>query len=145
MKNTCKAVLIAGILMMTIGGQQARAQQAERVVQFNAPFAFQVENTKLPAGEYTILEQSGWVQIQTKSGKNAAHVLTMPVASKEQKTVEESQVVFHNYAGQMFLAEIWASGQEKGRELLESKEEQQLAKREKMAKVTAPARVVTAK
>jgi hypothetical protein len=144
MKNTLKAILIVGILVMT-GGQQARAQQAERVVHFSAPFAFQVENTRLPAGEYTILEQSGWVQIQTKEGKNAAHVLTMPVASKGQKATEESQVVFHNYAGQMYLAEIWASGQEKGRELLESKEEQQIAKREKMARMTAPARAVAAK
>ena len=144
MKNTFKAVLITGILAVTMG-QPARAQQAERVVQFKAPFAFQVENTKLPAGEYTILEQSGWVQIQTNGGKNAAHVLTMPVASKGQKTMEDSQVVFHNYAGHMFLAEIWASGQEKGRELMQSKEEQQLAKREKMALVTTPARAVTAK
>ena len=144
MKNTMKAVLIAGMFVMA-AGQQARAQQAERVVQFNAPFAFQVENTKLPAGEYTILEQSGWVQIQTKGGKNAVHVLTMPVVSRGQKTVEESQVVFHNYAGHMFLAEIWATGQEKGRELLESKDEQQLAKREKMATVVAPAHAIPGK
>lgn len=141
MKKTLKAVLIAGILVMA-GGQPARAQQAERVVQFKTTFAFQVENTRLPAGEYTILEQSGWVQIQTKGGKNATHVLTMPVASKGQKTVETAQVVFHNYAGRMFLAEIWASDQEKGRELLQSKDEQQLAKQEKMATVVTPAHTV---
>ena len=144
MKSTFKAVLSVGILAVVMG-QPARAQQSERVVQFKAPFAFQVESTKLPAGEYTILEQSGWVQIQTKGGKNAAHVLTMPVASKEQRAAEDSQVVFHNYAGRMFLAEIWASGQEKGRELLQSKDEQQLAKQERMATVVMPAHAVPGK
>lgn len=144
MRNLIQAVLIAGVLVMG-GAQSVRAQQAERIVQFKAPFAFQVEDTKLPAGEYTILVQSGWVQIQTNAGKNAAQVLTMPVVSKGEKPAENSQVVFHNYAGRMFLAEIWGSGQTKGRELLETREEQQLAKREKLARVVVPAQVVAAK
>jgi hypothetical protein len=46
--------------------------------------------------------------------------------------------VFHNYQGRYFLAEIWASGQEKGRELLETREEQQLAKRQEMVAVDVP-------
>jgi len=37
-----------------------------------------------------------------------------------------------------FLAEIWASGQAKGRELLETREEQQLAKRQEMVAVNLP-------
>jgi len=144
MKNTFKVVMIAGVLVMG-AAQAVEAQQAERMVTVRVPFAFQVEGNKLPAGDYTILEQSGWVQIQTKAGKNAAHVLTMPVVNKEQKAAENSQVVFHNYGGQKFLAEIWASGQEQGRELLETHEEQQLAKREKMAKVVVPGQTVAAK
>jgi hypothetical protein len=144
MKSLYQAVMIAGMLMLGVT-QPARAQQSERIVQFRAPFAFQVENTKLPSGEYTILEQSGWVQVQTKAGKNAARVLTMPRENKGQGTVEESHLVFHNYSGHMFLAEIWASGQEQGRELLECKEEQQLAKQIKLAKVLIEAETVAAK
>jgi len=143
MKRIFKAVGVAGLFLA--GALSARAQQTERIVEFKAPFAFQVEATKLPAGEYTIRMQSGWIQIQTKAGKNAAHILTMPVDAKEQKTAEDSQVVFHNYAGRMFLAEIWAAGQAKGRELLETREEQQLAKREKMAKVAVSVHAVAAK
>jgi hypothetical protein len=144
MRNTWKAVMVAGLLVAG-AAQGAQAQQALRMVTFQAPFAFEVEHTKLPAGNYTILVQSGWVQIQTKNGKSTTQVLTLPVASQEQKTVENSHVVFHNYAGRMFLAEIWASGQEKGRELLESREEQQLAKKEKMAAVNVPANLVARK
>ena len=138
MKNILKAALAAGFLVLA-GGPQIQAQQAQRMVTFRAPFALQVETSKLPAGEYTILEQTGWVQIQAKDGKGKAQVLTLPVASRDQKTAEGSHVVFHQYAGHFYLAQIWASGQDRGRELLESKEEQQLAKREKMAAVNVPA------
>ncbi len=76
---------------------------------------------------------------------NSVHVVTMPMAHHGQKTVEKSYVVFHPYRGHFFLAEIWAAGQEKGRELLETREEQQLAKREKMVKVNVPETLSAAK
>jgi hypothetical protein len=144
MKNILKNVLVAGLVMVG-SGAGVRAQQAERVVTFEAPFAFEVEQRKLPAGEYTVLVESGWLQIQGKDGSAAAHALTMPVLSRGQKTVAHSHVVFHNYQGRYFLAEIWASGQEKGRELLETREEQQLAKRQEMVAVNVPLRQAGAK
>jgi hypothetical protein len=137
MKNILRSLVVAGIVMVgsAVG---VRAQQAERVLKFEAPFAFEVENNKLPAGEYTLLVQAGWLQIQGRDGNGAAHALTMPVVSRGAKTVVKSHVVFHNYQGRYFLAQIWASGQEKGRELLETREEQQLAKRQEMATVNVP-------
>jgi hypothetical protein len=134
MKNILRNVALAGLVMVgtSVG---IRAQQADRVMKFEAPFAFEVENNKLPAGEYTVLVQGGWLQIQGKDGKGVAHSLTMPVVSRGEKTVAKSHVVFHTYQGRYFLAEIWASGQEKGRELLETREEQQLAKRQEMVAV----------
>lgn len=144
MKNIIRVAMVAGLLAAA-SGQAIQAQQAQRVVTFRAPFAFQVEDTKLAAGEYTILEQAGWVQIQAKDGKGKMQVLTLPVVNRDQRAPETSQVVFHNYGGHFYLAQIWATGQEKGRELLESKEEQQLAKREKMAAVNVPATSTTGK
>ncbi|HXH68358.1 MAG TPA: hypothetical protein VNI81_14230 [Candidatus Limnocylindrales bacterium] len=144
MKNILRSLVLAGLVM---AGSSAgvRAQQAERVVKFETPFAFEVENNKLPAGEYTVLVQGGWLQIQGKDGEDAAHALTIPVVSRGSKPVVKSHVVFHNYQGRYFLAEIWASGQEKGRELLETREEQQLAKRQEMAVVNVPLSSASAK
>jgi hypothetical protein len=144
MKNILRNVVLAGLVMVG-SGVGVRAQQVERVVKFEAPFAFEVENNKLPAGEYTVLVQAGWLQIQGKDGKGAAHALTVPVVSRGQKTVAKSHVVFHNYQGRYFLAEIWASGQEKGRELLETREEQQLARRQEMVAVNVPLNFAGAK
>jgi hypothetical protein len=137
MKNILRSLVVAGSVMLG-SSTGARAQQAERVVKFEAPFAFEVENNKLPPGEYTVLVQDGWLQIQGKDGKGKAHALTMPVVSRGEKSVAMSHVVFHNYQGRYFLTEIWASGQEKGRELLETREEQQLAKRQDMVAVNLP-------
>ena len=137
MKNILRGLVVSGLVMVG-GSAGVLAQQADRVVRFDAPFAFQVENNKLPAGEYTVLVQGGWLQIQGKDGKGEAHALTMPVVSRGEKTVAKAHVVFHNYQGRYFLAEIWASGQEKGRELLETREEQQLAKHQEMVAVKLP-------
>ena len=57
----------------------------------------------------------------------------------------QSHVVFHNYQGRYFLAEIWASGQEKGRELLATRKEQQLAKRQEVVAVNLPLNASAAK
>ena len=137
MRNILRSMVLAGLAIVG-GAVGVQAQQADRVVKFEAPFAFQVESNKLPAGEYTVLVQGGWLQIQGKDGKNSAHSLTVPVVSRGEKPVAKSHVVFHNYQGRYFLAEIWTSGQEKGRELLETREEQQLAKHQEMAAVSLP-------
>ena len=137
MRDILRSMVLAGLVVVG-SGAAVQAQQADRVVKFEAPFAFQVENNKLPAGEYTVLVQGGWLQIQGKDGKGAAHALTMPVVSRGGKTVTKSHVVFHNYQGRYFLAAVWTLGQEKGRELLETREEQQLAKRQEMAAVSLP-------
>lgn len=144
MKNILRSLVVAGLVMVGMSAG-VRAQQADRVVKFEAPFAFQVENNKLPAGEYTVLVQGGWLQIQAKDGNGAAHSLTIPVVSRGEKPVAKSHVVFHNYQGRYFLAEIWTSGQEKGRELLETREEQQLAKRQEMTSVNLPLSTAGAK
>jgi hypothetical protein len=144
MKKILRSIMLAGLALVG-SGAGVQAQQAERVVKFEAPFAFEVENNKLPAGEYTVLVQGGWLQIQGKDGKGVAHSLTMPVVSRGEKTVAKSHAVFHNYQGRYFLAEIWASGQEKGRELLETREEQQLAKKQEMVAVNVPLNAAGAK
>jgi hypothetical protein len=124
--------------MLAVGAGSARAQQSSGWLEFKAPFAFTVEQQKLPAGEYRILVQDGWVQIQSRKGETNTHILTMPIRRKNASQTEAAQVVFHNYGTRYFLAEVWVPGSEAGRQTLESKEEQALAKEVKMAAVVAP-------
>jgi hypothetical protein len=135
MKNLLKLGTVAGLLLLW-GGPAVHSQQADRVVKFSAPFAFQVENDRLPAGEYTVLVHGGWIQIQGK--KVDVNVLTMPVSQKNSQEVETASVVFHQYKGYFFLAQIWAPGQSAGREVLTSPAEKQLAKQVEMVAVKLP-------
>ena len=135
MKNLLKLGTVAGLLLLW-GGSAVHGQQADRVVKFSAPFAFQVENDRLPAGDYTVLVHGGWIQIQGK--KVEVNVLTMPVSQKNGQEAEAASAVFHQYKGHFFLAQIWAPGQRTGRELLTSPAEKRLAKQVEMAEVKLP-------
>ena len=139
MKRSLKGAIAAAVLVMMSAGL-AKAQQSTGWLEFKAPFAFSLETQQLPAGEYRVLIQDGWMQLQSRNGGANAHVLTMPLRRKNSSQTEAAEVVFHGYAGHYFLAEVWVTGSETGRQALESKEEQALAKKGKMLAVTAPIR-----
>src|SRR5258708_29252620 len=56
MKSLLRGIVLAGLAILGSRGA-ALAQQAAPVVKFEAPLAFQVANTTLPAAEYTVLVQ----------------------------------------------------------------------------------------
>src|SRR5260370_27712273 len=108
MKIILRSVVLAGLVMVgsAVG---VRGQQAERVVRFEAPFAFEVENNRLAAGEYTVLVQAGWVQIQGEDGEGAAHALTMAAVRRGGKEGAAAHVVFLNDPGCCFFVAVLRS------------------------------------
>ncbi len=94
----------------------------------NIPFAFQVGDKTLPAGEY-------WVQplpsgadslqiIRHKDGSASMIVLTKAADSKDAKS--EPELIFNQYGNSYFLSQIW-TGDGQGRELSKSKREKEAA------------------
>lgn len=93
----------------------------------NIPFAFQVGNKTMPAGDYWIqrlLADDGSFQLirRTDSSANAL-TPTIPVDAKNGQS--DPVLVFHKYGNTYFLAEIWA-GDTQGRKLLKSEREKEL-------------------
>jgi hypothetical protein len=131
MKNAAKFLGWMG-LMVTLAAVPAAAQ-GKRLLILKAPFSFTVEQKKMPAGSYQILVEHGWLQIRSDDNKTAAVVLTLPVAGKSPESV--GQVVFNHYGNQYFLSEVWLPGMGAGRQTLESREEKELEKREKLEAV----------
>jgi len=77
----------------------------------NIPFDFTVQNTTLPAGEYTMSKISAGhdlMLIQNKETRHAVVVLAPddPTAGRPAKNV----VVFHRIGDRYFLAEVKTSG-----------------------------------
>jgi hypothetical protein len=94
----------------------------------NIPFAFQVGDKTLPAGEYRVQSMStgsGEVQlIRQKDGDALMVVSTMAVDPKDGKS--EPQLIFNHYGNSYFLSQIW-DGVGQGRELSKSKREKEAA------------------
>jgi hypothetical protein len=120
--------------LMTLAPAPSHAQQ---VSQANIPFAFQAGNTSMPAGEYKVLRalpDSETVQ-QIRRTDSSAATLVHTSASDLRQDDAGPKLIFHCYAKQCFLSEIWVgegrvlkltqSGRE--RELSQVKAEAELA------------------
>jgi hypothetical protein len=97
-------------------------------VKVKVPFKFVVANKTLPEGEYLLSSVHDEVFVQDSEGKRVAMVLTNAVGGR---TVGKTgEVVFECYTDLCFLSQLWTPGQDTGRELLRSRVETEIAKRE---------------
>jgi len=131
MKNAAKFLGLMG-LILTLGALPSTAQGKKSLV-LNAPFSFMVEQQKMPAGTYQILVEHGWLQIRSADNKTAAMVLTLPVSGKTPESV--GQVVFNHCGDRYFLSQVWLPDFQAGRQTLESREEKEMEKQEKLEAV----------
>src|SRR5271156_4730989 len=82
-EKTMKRILKFAVLgLALVAAAQGAAAQAKRWLVLKAPFAFTVEHQQLPAGEYRVQLQDGWLRVQSADGKASVYVLTMPVSGK---------------------------------------------------------------
>jgi hypothetical protein len=105
------------------------AQAQETGVKADIPFDFVVGNHRLPAGEYTVVNQGPVNQailIRSAEGKTAVFSLTQPCSSFNPSA--KTRLVFHTLAGRYFLYQIWAQGNDMGRQIPKSSVEIELAK-----------------
>jgi hypothetical protein len=119
-------------LILTFGALPGAAQGKKSLL-LKTPFGFKVEHQLMPAGTYRILVEHGWLQIRSTDRRVAAMVLTLPVSGKTREGAGE--VVFNRYGERYFLGQVWLPEMEFGRQTLESSEEKEAAKREKMVAV----------
>lgn len=131
MKYTVKFLGLLA-LILTFSALPAAAQGKKSLI-LNAPFSFTVEQQTMPAGNYRILVEHGWLQIRSEDSKTAAMVLTLPVSGKSPEGI--GQVVFHRYHNRYFLSQVWLPEMGAGRQTLDSSEEKELAKQEKLQAV----------
>jgi hypothetical protein len=131
MKSILKFVAILGLLLAA--STIPAAAQGKRMLVLKAPFGFTVENHTVPAGTYWITLQDRWLQIQTADGEAVASVLTLPASQTKEGN---ARVVFHQYHERYFLSEVWLASSQRGRQTLESREEQRSRKLESPQAVT---------
>ena len=99
-----------GLLLVASG-----AQAQEIAVKADIPFDFVVGNQRLPAGEYTVVNQGPVNQailIRSDERKTALFSSTQPCSSFNPSA--KTKLVFHTLAGRYFLYQIWAQGNTAG-------------------------------
>lgn len=109
----------------------ARAQS----VTFNVPFEFNVGKIAMPAGAY-IIEQASEYDLtafrirgvnQTSAAQKPNDFFNAEPAERH-GVVYHASVVFHCYGKDCFLSQIWSGRDDSGRQLNESRKEEQIAK-----------------
>jgi hypothetical protein len=72
------------------------------------PFDFQVNQTPLPAGNYTVIMDSNVVTIRLRNNDTGKSILLMPPGRESSKT--EPRLTFHHYGDHYFLSGIYTDG-----------------------------------
>jgi Tfp pilus assembly protein PilW len=134
-----RALVMAGMMALTAMAS-TRVAQAQELLVVNIPFDFVAGNMTLPAGEYSIkvsAPERTLLLIERKDAAASTFLNTNSVATTEIQT--ESKLIFNRYGDRYFLSQVWTEGNSRGRQLLKSareKEMAQIAKIETQGQVT---------
>jgi hypothetical protein len=122
-----RALVMASIMALTAMAM-TRVAQAQEALVVNVPFDFTAGNQNLPAGEYSVkVSQSDAriVLIERKDATAAMFVGTNAVDAN--KIQSESKLVFNRYGDRYFLSQVWNEGNSRGRQLMKTASEKEIA------------------
>jgi hypothetical protein len=143
-KKVFSAALGCGLLaVVTLA--TAYAQMPSTALHARIPFDFSVRGKTLPAGDYEIRrindEPDGLIILSVNDKHERAMFETESVEPRI--TPRNSELVFHRYGDSYFLSEIFAGGEQTGRELRPSRQERDMS-REMASNKTEPETVALA-
>jgi hypothetical protein len=103
---------IAILMFMAVATITADAQVSGSKMSASIPFAFNVGNKTLPAGEYTVRvvnpsSDQRVLQIRSKDGRVSAVIQTIGATSNN---ADDAKLVFHRYGDTYFFAQAQMAG-----------------------------------
>ena len=130
-------------LLMALTVVSVQAQSKNRLTA-HVPFAFQIGDKTLPAGDYSVkrISQNGLL-VQSADGKE--NVIAQAQGSVQNNANEKpstEKLVFRQYGDQYFLAQVWMIRSNTGRELNMSDAERKSASNLKLARNGAKPQLV---
>lgn len=114
-------IVLAGALSI---GAQAQTSSAQKVIA-TIPFAFNVGETRLPAGKYTITVANPTsdrkiLQVRNADGRSSAMIVTTSVVGN---VSEKTKLVFQRYGDRYFFAQTQMAGDSTSLAAVKSKAE----------------------
>ena len=131
------AALFAVVMVFSAAPASA---QVLRQARFMVPFEFSVGDKVLPAGEYTVIRESGdFIRVRSKNGKLTSIALPSWRSGATRKA-NEIAITFRLYEDQYYLTQVWLPDGI-GRELRSKRQlEQKVASNVKTVEITARSR-----
>ena|SRR5215468_5749414 len=118
------ALLAMGCLLLLVSARATEAQLPGTTLRANIPFAFNVGNKALPAGEYQIRRINDAPEgLVISSLNNRDHAMFVTEGVQARTTPRHSELVFHHYGDTYYLSQVFTGGEPTGRELPESHSE----------------------
>jgi hypothetical protein len=123
MLHMAKALSVCAIL-----GVASVSAQVDHKIIVNVPFDFTVLDKHLSAGTYTLTSETPQSAILMRSEQAGTAMFILALTAQTNKVQECAKLVFHQYGDRYFLSTIWYPGTDRGRELIVSKVEQEIAR-----------------
>jgi hypothetical protein len=98
-------------------------------IKVNIPFEFSSGTQTFPAGEYTLrplLKVPHTLFLQDQTGQTLSYIATNSIESRDRASL--TKLIFSQYGGRYFLAQMWLAGSDTGWETSKSPVEIQLAR-----------------
>jgi hypothetical protein len=105
-KNACFISILSSLVFLSLTSE-ARVQNP-KTAHAVIPFAFCVEGSCLPAGDYIIeqLESTSYLLFRSTDGKSIAAVFALPV-DEDSATEDDSKLIFRIENGRYYLYGGW--------------------------------------
>lgn len=123
-----KQTLVVASLCLLVGLAVVPAHAQVAGARARVPFSFVVLGKTFPAGEYTLIAAPHMVKIKDSNGTPIATVLANEISDRFAGAT--GQIIFHCYSDRCFLSELRSHIQGDSRQLLTSRAEAELAKKE---------------
>lgn len=125
-----KYIYIATMVLIALVSLSAQAQSRnQQQLRINVPFAFNVANKTLPAGEYRVSI------VNPSSDRSVLRFTSASGESTMVRTIDvqgwaaaKGKLSFHHYGDSYFLAQVWMAGEATGLATPTSKAEKALRK-----------------
>lgn len=136
-----KIILLSAIVLLaSIAPTQAQSLGIR--IRVNVPFDFNLNEKKLPAGEYSVgraVHGSDDLVVSVNDLDGRLKAIRLSNAVVRSRPNEKASLVFHRYGDQYFLFQVWPAGATVGREFRKSKSEREV--QEQLARDSARGRV----
>ncbi|MBD0326362.1 MAG: hypothetical protein ICV68_08020 [Pyrinomonadaceae bacterium] len=130
-------------LLLALSLVSVQAQSGNRI-EVQIPFAFQVGDKTLPAGDYNIKQLSqDTLLVESMEGEESVVAMAAGrVENNPNAKPSTEKLVFRQYGDQYFLAQVWMTRGASGRELNKTDAERNAASELKLARHGAKPRTV---